>query len=46
MKRQLVGMRKAVSPQRDTFASLMGRIGELPGSPTRTNATSAPSTTT
>jgi len=24
-------MRKAVSPQRDTFASLMGRIGELPG---------------
>src|SRR2546429_363469 len=31
MKRLLVGMRKAVSPQRDTFASLMGRIGELPG---------------
>src|SRR5437588_9635964 len=31
MKRLLVGMRKAVSPQRDTFASLTGRIGELPG---------------
>jgi magnesium transporter len=31
MKRLLVGMRKAVSPQRDTFASLMGRVGELPG---------------
>jgi magnesium transporter len=31
MKRLLVGMRKAVSPQRDTFASLMGRIGGLPG---------------
>jgi magnesium transporter len=31
MKRLLVGMRKAVSPQRDTFASLMGRIAELPG---------------
>jgi magnesium transporter len=31
MKRLLVGMRKAVSPQRDTFGSLMGRIGELPG---------------
>jgi magnesium transporter len=31
MKRLLVGMRKAVGPQRDTFASLMGRIGELPG---------------
>ena len=31
MKRLLVGMRKAVTPQRDTFASLMGRIAELPG---------------
>jgi len=31
MKRLLVGIRKAVSPQRDTFASLMGRIAELPG---------------
>jgi magnesium transporter len=31
MKRLLVGMRKAVSPQRDTFASLMGRMGELSG---------------
>jgi magnesium transporter len=31
MKRLLVGMRKAVTPQRDTFASLMGRIAQLPG---------------
>jgi magnesium transporter len=31
MKRLLVGMRKAVSPQRDTFARLSGGIGELPG---------------
>jgi magnesium transporter len=31
MKRLLVGMRKAVSPQRDMFASLSGGIAELPG---------------
>jgi magnesium transporter len=31
MKRLLVGMRKAISPQRDTFASLMGGVAELPG---------------
>jgi magnesium transporter len=31
MKRLLVGMRKAVSPQRDTFASLMGSVATLPG---------------
>src|SRR5437773_1250888 len=31
MKRLLVGMRKAVTPQRDTFASLMGGIAQLPG---------------
>jgi magnesium transporter len=31
MKRLLVGMRKAVTPQRDAFASLMGRIAQLPG---------------
>jgi magnesium transporter len=31
MKRLLVGMRKAVTPQRDTFASLMGRVAALPG---------------
>jgi len=31
MKRLLVGMRKAVSPQRDTFASLMSGIAQLPG---------------
>jgi magnesium transporter len=31
MKRLLVGMRKAVSPQRDMFASLMGGVAELPG---------------
>lgn len=31
MKRLLVGMRRAVSPQRDTFARLMGGIAELPG---------------
>jgi magnesium transporter len=31
MKRLLVGMRKAVSPQRDAFARLMGGIAELPG---------------
>jgi magnesium transporter len=31
LKRQLVGMRKTVTPQRDAFASLMGRVAELPG---------------
>jgi magnesium transporter len=31
MKRLLVGMRKAVTPQRDTFASRMGGIAQLPG---------------
>jgi magnesium transporter len=31
MKRLLVGMRKAVTPQRDTFARLMGRVASLPG---------------
>jgi magnesium transporter len=31
MKRLLVGMRKAVSPQRDAFASLTAGVAELPG---------------
>jgi magnesium transporter len=31
MKRVLVGMRKAITPQRDMFASLMGGVSELPG---------------
>jgi magnesium transporter len=31
MKRLLVGMRKAVSPQRDAFASVAGGIAALPG---------------
>jgi magnesium transporter len=31
MKRLLVGMRKVVTPQRDAFASLTGRMAELPG---------------
>jgi magnesium transporter len=31
MKRLLVGMRKAVTPQRDLFAGLMGGVSELPG---------------
>ena len=31
MKRLLVGMRKAISPQRDTFARLTGGIADLPG---------------
>jgi len=31
MKRLLVGMRKAVAPQRDAFASLTSRAAELPG---------------
>ena len=31
MKRLLVGMRKAVSPQRDAFAGLAGGVAELPG---------------
>ncbi len=31
MKRLLVGMRKAVTPQRDAFAGLMGGIADLPG---------------
>ena len=31
MKRLLVGMRKAVTPQRDAFARVMGGVAELPG---------------
>jgi len=31
MKRLLVGLRKAISPQRDTFAQLMDGIAQLPG---------------
>ena len=31
MKRLLVGMRKTVTPQRDTFARLLGGVAELPG---------------
>jgi len=31
MKRLLVGLRKAVTPQRDAFARLMGGVAELPG---------------
>jgi magnesium transporter len=31
MKRLLVGMRKAITPERDMFASLMGGVTELPG---------------
>jgi magnesium transporter len=31
MKRLLVGMRKAVTPQRDSFAGLRGGIAQLPG---------------
>jgi magnesium transporter len=31
MKRLLVGIRKAITPQRDMFASLMGGVAELPG---------------
>ena len=31
MKRLLVGMRKAITPQRDAFATLMGGVAELPG---------------
>jgi magnesium transporter len=31
MKRLLVGIRKAITPQRDTFARVMGGIAELPG---------------
>jgi magnesium transporter len=31
MKRLLIGMRKAITPQRDMFASLMGGVAELPG---------------
>jgi magnesium transporter len=31
MKRLLVGMRKAITPQRDMFASLIGGVAELPG---------------
>jgi len=31
MKRLLVGMRKAITPQRDMFASLSGGVAELPG---------------
>jgi magnesium transporter len=31
MKRLLVGMRKAITPQRDMFASLLGGVADLPG---------------
>ena len=31
MKRLLVGMRKAITPQRDMFAGLMGGVADLPG---------------
>ena len=31
MKRLLVGMRKTITPQRDTFARLMGGVARLPG---------------
>ena len=31
MKRLLVGLRKAISPQRDLFAGLMGGVAQLPG---------------
>jgi magnesium transporter len=31
MKRLLVGLRKAVTPERDLFASLMGGVADLPG---------------
>jgi magnesium transporter len=31
MKRLLVGMRKAVTPQRDMFAGLVGGVAQLPG---------------
>ena len=31
MKRLFVGLRKAVSPQRDVFAALMGGVADLPG---------------
>lgn len=31
MKRYLVGMRKAITPQRDSFASFVGRVGDLSG---------------
>jgi Mg2+ and Co2+ transporter CorA len=31
MKRLLVGMRKTITPQRDAFTTLTGRIAELPG---------------
>jgi magnesium transporter len=31
MKRQLVEMRKILTPQRDAFAGLMGSVAELPG---------------
>ena len=31
MKRLFVGLRKAISPQRDMFASMMGGVADLPG---------------
>ena len=31
MKRLLIGMRKAITPQRDMFAGLLGGVAELPG---------------
>ena len=46
MKRLLIGMRKAITPQRDMFAGLLGGIAGLPGLVPTTSATSATSTTT
>jgi hypothetical protein len=46
MKRVLVGMRKAISPQHDSFTRLMGGIAQLPGLADETSTTSATSTTT
>ncbi len=46
MKRLLVGMRKAITPQRDMFATLMGGVPSFPERLPRTSATSATSTTT
>lgn len=31
MKKRLVAMRKAIAPQRDSFASFVGRVGDLAG---------------
>ena len=46
LKRQLVAMRKVVTPQRDLFARSIDQLDELPGLQLTSATTSATYTTT